>query len=73
MIIERMIKLCGCVHFYYFIPKGARACNGTEMLCIIANKTEITSQVVKNEQCYPNCEGTSVILYEKIYVSVSIN
>ncbi|XP_029049568.1 pickpocket protein 11 [Osmia bicornis bicornis] len=62
MIIERMIKLCGCVHFYYFVPKGARACNGTEMLCIIANKTEITSQAVKNEQCYLNCEGTSVIL-----------
>ncbi|XP_076183466.1 pickpocket 13 [Ptiloglossa arizonensis] len=63
VIIERMIKFCGCVHFYYFIPRGARACNGSETLCIIANKTSIVSQSAKDEQCLPNCEGTSLSIH----------
>ncbi|XP_012152040.1 pickpocket 13 isoform X2 [Megachile rotundata] len=62
MIIERMIKFCGCVHFYYIVPSGARVCNGSEMRCIIANKTEIMSKSEKLEQCNPNCEGTSLII-----------
>ncbi|XP_076627865.1 pickpocket 13 [Colletes latitarsis] len=61
VITERMITLCGCVHFYYFIPHGARACNGTEMLCIIANKTNILSYSMRDEQCLPNCDGTSLL------------
>ncbi|XP_078045619.1 pickpocket 13 isoform X2 [Augochlora pura] len=58
MIIERMVKFCGCVSFYYFAPKGIRVCNGTEMLCIIGNKTEITSAELRDQMCLPNCEGT---------------
>ncbi|XP_043519293.1 uncharacterized protein LOC122533540 isoform X1 [Frieseomelitta varia] len=62
VIIERMIKLCGCVNFYYFVPRGARACNGTEMLCIIENKMNIDLQSLKNEGCLPDCEGTSLVV-----------
>lgn len=59
-----MIKFCGCVNFYYFVPRGARVCNGTEMLCIIENKMNIDLQSLKNEECLPNCEGTSLVVYE---------
>lgn len=59
-----MIKLCGCVNFYYVIPRGVRACNGTEMLCIIANKASIELQSFKDEGCFPDCEGTSLVVYE---------
>ncbi|KAK1133749.1 hypothetical protein K0M31_011544 [Melipona bicolor] len=62
VIIERMIKLCGCVNFYYFMPRGARVCNGTEMLCIIENKMNIDVQSLKNEGCLPDCEGTSLVI-----------
>ncbi|XP_076674945.1 pickpocket 13 isoform X4 [Andrena cerasifolii] len=62
LIIERMIKFCGCVNFYYFVPNEARVCNGTEMVCIIANKANITSQSVKDERCLPDCEGTAIVL-----------
>ncbi|XP_015431447.1 PREDICTED: uncharacterized protein LOC107187788 [Dufourea novaeangliae] len=60
-VINRMIEFCGCVSFYYFVPNGARVCNGTEMTCIIANKTEITYQSM-GQRCLPNCEGTSLTL-----------
>ncbi|XP_076232802.1 pickpocket 13 [Calliopsis andreniformis] len=62
VMIERMIKFCGCVNFYYFIPSGARVCNGTEMLCLIANKANIMSQEVKDERCLPDCEGTALTI-----------
>lgn len=64
LIIERMLELCGCVNFYYSAPSGARVCNGTEMLCIIANKAEITAQSIEDEdKCLPNCDGTSLTVY----------
>lgn len=59
-----MIKLCGCVNFYYLVPQGARACNGTETVCIIANKTNIDLQSLKDEGCLPDCEGTLLLVYE---------
>ncbi|XP_076286284.1 pickpocket 13 [Lasioglossum baleicum] len=62
MIIERMVKFCGCVNFYYYAPKGTRVCNGTEMLCIIANKSEIASEDLRSKLCQPNCEGTAIYL-----------
>ncbi|XP_050578303.1 pickpocket protein 11 [Bombus affinis] len=62
VIIERMIKLCGCVNFYYFVPQGARACNGTETICIIANKTNIDLQSLRDEGCLPDCEGTLLLV-----------
>ncbi|XP_012349009.1 uncharacterized protein LOC105736893 isoform X1 [Apis florea] len=59
VIIERMIKLCGCVNFYYFVPQGTRVCNSTEMSCIYANKMSFNMQSLINE-CVPDCEGTSL-------------
>ncbi|KAG6800281.1 hypothetical protein HZU73_04562 [Apis mellifera caucasica] len=59
VIIERMIKLCGCVNFYYFVPQGIRVCNSTEMSCIYANKMSFNMQSLMDE-CVPDCEGTSL-------------
>ncbi|XP_054008722.1 pickpocket protein 11 [Hylaeus anthracinus] len=61
VVIERMIQLCGCVHFYYSVPRGARVCNGTEMQCIIENKPNILSQEM-HERCLQNCDGTSLLI-----------
>ncbi|XP_076228060.1 pickpocket 13 isoform X2 [Nomia melanderi] len=74
LIIERMLELCGCVNFYYSVPRGARVCNGTEMLCIIANKAEITAQSIEGEEeCLPNCDGTSLTIYNLIFHTVEID
>ncbi|XP_061928682.1 uncharacterized protein LOC107998087 isoform X3 [Apis cerana] len=59
IIIERMIKLCGCVNFYYFVPQGIKVCNSTEMSCIYANKMNFNMQSLMDE-CIPDCEGTSL-------------
>lgn len=58
-----MIKLCGCVNFYYFVPQGIRVCNSTEMSCIYANKMSFNMQSLMDE-CVPDCEGTSLAVYE---------
>ncbi|XP_076755128.1 pickpocket 13 [Xylocopa sonorina] len=60
LVIERMIQFCGCVHFYYFVPRGARVCNATETQCIIANKMNITMHSIKDELCLTNCDGTKL-------------
>lgn len=63
LYVWRMLKICGCVHFYYPTPPGARTCNMIESECIYNNKEEIKSAVIQKSTCIPNCEGTSIVLY----------
>ncbi|XP_014603476.1 PREDICTED: sodium channel protein Nach [Polistes canadensis] len=61
--IQKMIKYCGCVSFYYPVPAGARTCNLTELLCLSENKKDILLVTNVNKKCYPLCEGTTTNVY----------
>ncbi|KAG7202075.1 hypothetical protein KM043_004749 [Ampulex compressa] len=57
--IRKMLDICGCVHFYYFLPHGARVCNMTELQCLMKNKQSILFEE-NNLNCYPDCDGTAL-------------
>ncbi|XP_043497978.1 sodium channel protein Nach [Polistes fuscatus] len=63
LYVQKMIKYCGCVSFYYPVPAGARTCNLTELLCLSNNKKDILLVTNVNKKCYPLCEGTTTNVY----------
>ncbi|KAI4487742.1 hypothetical protein M0802_011888 [Mischocyttarus mexicanus] len=60
---QEMIKYCGCIHFYYPVPPGARTCNLTELLCLSKNRKDILLVTNLNKKCYPLCEGTTTNVF----------
>lgn len=58
-----MIRLCGCVNYFYQAPPGVKICNGTESYCIAKYITQIKGMKDMTNVCLPNCEGTYLQMY----------